>query len=228
MSETYMEGDLEEFMETNGVIPYVVYECILTTKADEETNAAPMGVIFEKNALLLKPFKNTKSYRLLTRVPYGVINFTDDVEIFYITTFGEETDFNKLFTSSVSVPAPSLKNAYAKLEFVVGSLKNECEDRAVFRCKVLKALWRKREARPYTRAEHAVIESLIHATRVKFFLEHNMTQEAMRLVSLIKHYDAIISRIAPNTIYSSIMDKLKALILSWSSPTLAPDFFDFQ
>ena len=215
MSEAYVEGSLREFMETNRIIPRVIYECILTTRADGETNAAPMGVIFEEDSMLLRPFKSTKSYRLLKRAPYGVVNFTDDVEVFYITTFGAESDFNELFAPSVSVPAPSLVNAYARLEFFAESLVEEDDNRAVFRCKVLKALWKRREAKPYTRAEHAIIESLIHATRLKFFLERGMSQEVIQLARLIKHYDALISRVAPNTIYSSIMDKLKALISSW-------------
>lgn len=228
MSGAYSEGDLKKFMETNHVTPNVVYECILTTKAYNETNAAPMGVIFDDNAALLRPFKNTKSYRLLIRAPYGVINFTDDVEIFYITAFDAETDFNKLFTPSTSVPVPSLIGAYARLEFVVEDLVSEDENRVVFRCKVLKALWKRREAKPYTRAEHAIIESLIHTTRIKFFLERGMTREAIQLALLIKHYDALISRIAPNTIYSSIMIKLKALISSWSTFGFPPNFFEFQ
>jgi hypothetical protein len=228
MSEAYVEGSLKDFMDTNHVIPRVVYECILTTKADGETNAAPMGVIFEEDGILLRPFKSTKSYRLLKRAPYGVVNFTDDVEVFYITTFGAESDFNELLTPSVSVPAPSLANAYAKLEFFVESLVDEDDNRAVFRCKVLKALWKLREAKPYTRAEHAVIESLIHATRLKFFLESGMIQEAIQLAHLIKHYDTLVSRVAPNTVYSSIMVKLKALISSWglSGPLLG--LFEFQ
>ncbi|MEM1992150.1 MAG: DUF447 family protein [Nitrososphaerota archaeon] len=228
MSETYTEGDLKKFMEANHVIPRVVYECILTTKAGDEANAAPMGVVFEDDAMLLRPFKNTKSYRLLTRAPYGVINFTDDVEIFYITAFDTKIGFNELFTSSISVPVPSLTNAYARLEFVVEGLVSEDDERAVFRCKVLKALWKRREAKPYTRAEYAIIESLIHATRIKFFLERGMTQEAIQLALFIKHYDALISRIAPNTIYSSIMNKLKVLISSWSPFNLPPNFFEFQ
>ncbi|MCS7136410.1 MAG: DUF447 family protein [Nitrososphaerota archaeon] len=228
MSEVYMEGNLKEFMDMNRIIPHVVYECILTTRADNETNAAPMGVVFENDAVLLRPFKNTKSYRLLTHSPYGVINFTDDVELFYITTFDTGSDFNELFAPSISVPVPSLIDAYAKLEFIIDGLVNEDENRAVFRCRVLKALWKRREARPYTRAEHAVIESLIHATRIKFFLECGMTQEAIRLAYFIKHYCALVYRIAPNTIYSSIMDKIKALISSWGLSTPLTNFFEFQ
>ncbi len=228
MYEAYTEGDLRKFMKMNHIIPNVIYECILTTKADNETNVAPMGVVFEHDTVLLRTFKNTKSYKLLTRVPYGVINFTDNVEIFYVTTFNTEIDFNELLTSSTSVPVPSLINAYAKLEFSVEEVVCEDDNKVVFRCKVLKALWKRREARPYTRAEHAIIESLIHATRIKFFLEHGMIQEAIRLTLLVKHYDALISRIAPNTVYSSIMNKLKVLISSWGLSSPLSTFFEFQ
>ncbi|MEM2910652.1 MAG: DUF447 family protein [Nitrososphaerota archaeon] len=228
MPDVYAEGSLEEFIEINRIIPRIVYECILTTGAGDETNAAPMGVVIKKDMIVLRPFKTTKSYRLLMRAPYGVVNFTDDVEVFYATAFDTEGSFSELLTASVSVPTPSLANTYARLEFVVDSVADEHGDRATFNCRVLKALWKHGYIRPYTRAEHAIIESLIHATRIKCFLERGMAQEAVRLALLVKHYDALVSRIAPNTVYSSIMDKLRTLISGWGLSGLSPCSFEFQ
>lgn len=228
MSDAYTEGSLEEFMERNRIVPNVVYECILTTGAGEETNAAPMGVVFKNGTVVLRPFKTTRSYKLLMRFPYGVLNFTDDVEVFYAATFGKEGCLNELLTASTSVPAPSLANVYAKLEFVVGRVEGEDGERVTLSCNVLRAFWKRRDARPYTRAEHAVIESLIHATRIKFFLEHGMMQEAMQLALLVKHYNALVSRIAPKTVYSSVMDRIMGLISGWGIPRLFPSPSELQ
>jgi len=54
--------------------------------------------------------------------------------------------------------------------------------------------------KPITRAEFAVLESLIHSTRVKVYKDLKIFDELENLLSLIEYYEKLIRRVAPNSI----------------------------
>lgn len=212
----WFEGTLEDYIKFSGLSNGIIYESIVTTGENEDVNAAPMGVIFQRdNFAIIKPFKVTKTYELLSRFRHGVINFTDDVYLFYITTFKGEDDWSSFLERSKYVKSPSLANAYAKLEFEVVDIIDIDDARVEIRCKVVKALWRYREPKPYTRAEHATIESLIHATRVIYYIQAGMYKDAERLLEAIKTYEEIVRRVAPSSIYLEIIQRILKMLVSF-------------
>ena len=61
----------------------MIVETIVTTVgADGAVNCAPMGVEWGEDALVLKPFLETVTYRNLQETGVAVVNLTDDVMVF--------------------------------------------------------------------------------------------------------------------------------------------------
>ncbi|MCX8191811.1 MAG: hypothetical protein N3F06_03290, partial [Nitrososphaerales archaeon] len=69
----------------------------------------------------------------------------------------------------------------------------------------------------YCRANFITIESIIHATRVRAFLSQKRLSEADELIRLIEYYNTTVCRIAPNSIYSTIMSNLLKRVNEWKS-----------
>src|SRR5687768_6973073 len=61
----------------------IVVETIVTTmSAAGEINCAPMGVEWDDESIVLKPFLETATYRNLVATGAAVVNLTDDVRVF--------------------------------------------------------------------------------------------------------------------------------------------------
>ena len=60
-----------------------------------------------------------------------------------------------------------------------------------------------------------MIEAIIHATRIKMFLTQGREGEARRLMDMVEHYQRLISRVAPDSEYSRIMEDIIARIDVW-------------
>jgi hypothetical protein len=68
----------------------------------------------------------------------------------------------------------------------------------------------------YCRAKALTLEAIIHATRVKAFVNEEKQQKDIRkLLVTIKNSLDIINRVAPNSMYAAIMDDLMQRIDSW-------------
>ena len=61
----------------------MIVESIVTTIAEDGVvNCAPMGVEWSDDAITLKPFLETATYRNVFRARAAVVNLTDDIRIF--------------------------------------------------------------------------------------------------------------------------------------------------
>lgn len=70
-------------------MPAVIIEAILTTIDDQgRVNIAPMGVDWGDDALVIKPFLETTTFRNVHATRTAVVNLTDDVLIFARTAIG--------------------------------------------------------------------------------------------------------------------------------------------
>lgn len=70
-------------------MPAVIIEAILTTIDDQgRVNIAPMGVDWGDDALVIKPFLETTTFRNVRATRTAVVNLTDDVLIFARTAIG--------------------------------------------------------------------------------------------------------------------------------------------
>ena len=53
----------------------VIYEALVTTINDESPNFAAMGVIFDKELLIMRPYTNTMTFENLQSVKECVVHF---------------------------------------------------------------------------------------------------------------------------------------------------------
>ena len=61
----------------------MIVETIVTSlSADGAINLAPMGVEWAEDAIVLKPFLDTATYRNVAATSAAVVNLTDDVRVF--------------------------------------------------------------------------------------------------------------------------------------------------
>ena len=204
-----------------GFVRNGIVETIVST-FDKKNNpiAAPMGVsTVDEKHITLSIFKTTKTYRNLKEKKCGVANITSDPTLFHRTVFKDVNPGGKLpkkwFTHASNVDAPYLRNTDAFIEFRVTNLTGSGEKAKVL-CRVHKILVIRNELQVYHRAKSAVIESIIHATRIEIFLASGQKKEAKELVNLVNHYTKIINRVAPNSAYSQIMVDIQNRIKRWN------------
>lgn len=208
--DAWYEGSLEDYIKFSNASVGIIYESIVTTGEGDDVNTAPMGIEIcgDGSSIIIRPFKDTRTYALLSSFGHGVANFTDDVYAFYITTFGGKSDWSHLLAGSAYVKSPSLSNAYARLEFNASKIEDIDGDRAEVTCRVIRVFWRCREPRPYSRAEHAVLESLVHATRILHYARKGKLEDAERLMEILGMYRGLVGRTAPSSIYMEIIEGL--------------------
>ena len=200
----------------------VIFETIVSTyDLEGEPNAAPMGVTMENSQCLrIRPFISTATYKNLKAKKCAVVNLTTDPELFYVTAFKEVAPNGKLpkalFSRAKSVDAPKLIMTDASVEVSVSGIDCSESDRAALSCDVKLVKAAKMMPKAYCRASFATIEAIVHATRVKVFLERREEQEQVfRFLERIRICHEVVSHVAPDSRYAQIMSDLTQRIKAW-------------
>ncbi|MEM3072123.1 MAG: DUF447 family protein [Candidatus Bathyarchaeia archaeon] len=68
---------------------------------------------------------------------------------------------------------------------------------------------------PYCRGLFASIECIIHATRIREYIQEKRFDEVKKLLLLIKHYRGLIDRVSPSSVYSQIVDDVMRDVKRW-------------
>lgn len=159
----------------------MIVETIVTT-VDEggRVNCAPMGVEWGDDAIVLKPFLDTATYRNIVATDAAVVNLTDDVRV-----FARAAVSNPQYATvpAVAVSGVVLADCCSWREVRVRSLdstppRSRIETRVVHRGV-------RREFIGFNRAGHAVIEAAIYATRVHLLPRPFIESELARLQVIV-------------------------------------------
>ena len=202
----------------------VIVETIVTTyNVDGQANAAPMGVTMENpQRVVLRIYTSSLTYKNLQSKRCGVVNVTCDAELFYRTAFKEVNPNGKvpqdLFEKAETVDAPRLRAAEAHIEVAVADIRQFDVERAEVICDVKLIQAASVFPKAYCRALFATVEAIVHATRVKAFINYEDRQkreQALKLLETIKECNDVVNRVAPNSRYSEIMADLNQRIDSW-------------
>ena len=177
----------------------IIYEAIITTYDQEkQSNAAPMGFIVNKEKqVIIKPYKESDTYKNLRNQKECIINITHDPDLFVKSTLFQDFLIDDFFIESSIINAPILKACKENhLALKVIKEKKE-EDRGVYYCKIIQANLKKEYIQPYTRAFSSLIEILIHSTRVIYFsqIDGSNNPKVKQLMELIEHHSQIIFRV---------------------------------
>jgi len=153
---------------------------VSTLDAAGRPNVAPMGIGLEGDAILLRPFRSALTCANLEALGEGVVHFTDDVLVFARCAL---QTYLPPHHPAAKVRGIVLDDACSWREFVVTD-KDLTAERALFRARVV-AGGQGREFLGFNRAQHAVVEATILATR-RHLLERASILDAMaRLEPLV-------------------------------------------
>lgn len=172
-----------------------------------------MGITPLRGAkVAIRPFTDTATYHNLLRTGCATINFCSDPLLYYFSAlkFLKGDRLKGMFKRSSAVDSPELRKADAVLGVNVERVSGEGEKRALFECVIVSAKEPKvKRVEPYSRAPHALMECIIHATRIRAYAESDLN-EAKRLLNLIEHHRSIISRVAKRSVYAQAADEIYA------------------
>ncbi|BDG60444.1 DUF447 domain-containing protein [Caldinitratiruptor microaerophilus] len=160
----------------------MILECIVTTRSPAGCiNVAPMGVVPRGDAMVLRPFRDTTTYRNLVATRQAVVNSTDDACLFAHAALG---DVRPPFVPARRVHGAILAGACRYWEVEVESIDGT-PDRAEILCRVV-AEGRLRDFIGFNRARHALLEATILATRLHVLPPAEVVAELERLALIVR------------------------------------------
>jgi len=163
-----------------------ILEGVVTTlNEDRSVNISPMGPIVDPQlkTLVLRPFRTSKTYQNLKRTGQGVFHVTDNVKLIAQTAVGTPDPLPRL-AATQKIDAMALVDACRWYEFTVESLDDRDERTWIVAQTV--AQQHNRDFFGFNRAQHAVLEAAILATRVSLLPVEQVLTELQRLQSPVK------------------------------------------
>ena len=159
----------------------VIIESIVTSvDADGTVNCAPMGVEWGDATIVLKPFLETATYRNLLSTRTAVVNLTDDVRVFALAAISNP---EYATTPATHVRGVVLADCCSWREVEVRTIdstppRSRIETEVVHRGS-------RREFIGFNRAQHAVLEAAIYATRLHILERAFVESEMVRLQVIV-------------------------------------------
>lgn len=151
----------------------MIRECIVTTQNDEgRLHVAPLGLIEDGAGWVIAPFRPSATLDNLRATPFAVASFTDDALVFAGCLTG-----NKDWPTrpAEQVPGAFLEGALAHLELAVEHVEED-ELRPRFHCRIVHE-GNHAPFKGFNRAQAAVIETAILATRLKMLPREKVETE---------------------------------------------------
>lgn len=163
-----------------------ILEGVITTlNQDASVNISPMGPIVDAQleTLVLRPFRTSTTYENLRRTGEGVFHVTDDVLLVAQAAVGVPEPLPRLAPAQ-KVTGMALADACRWVEFEVVSLE-DFDQRTTIVARTV-ARHANREFFGFNRAQHAVLEAAILATRIHLLPAEDILAELQRLESPVK------------------------------------------
>ncbi|MGF1642326.1 MAG: DUF447 domain-containing protein [Thiotrichales bacterium] len=154
-----------------------IRECIITTyRHDGSAHVAPMGVHVLEDSLMVAPFKPSTTLDNLQRDGVAVINQTDDVRVYAGCVTGRR-DWPTHPAEILN--APRLADCLAHTEIAVDHIEDDVL-RPRFYCRIVHQA-NHHPFQGYNRAQAAVIEAAILATRLGMLEREKIVREIQYL-----------------------------------------------
>lgn len=151
----------------------MIRECIVTTMGEEgKAHISPLGLIEDGVGWIIAPFRPSTTLDNLRTTPFAVANFTDDVLVFAGCLTGTKDWPTR---PAAKVPGAVLDGTLAHQELAVESVEDD-EVRPRFHCRIV----HEESHAPFkgfNRAQAAVIETAILASRLKMLPREKIEQE---------------------------------------------------
>ena len=169
-------------MPTLGEDGKIVEGVVTTLNEDGSTNISPMGPIVDHNftRILFRPFQTSTTYKNLFLRRQGVFHVTDDVGLIAKAAVGQLTPLPRLVAAK-EISGMALADACRRYEFEVESI-DDSQQRSLITARTI-AVERIRDFLGFNRAQAAVIEAAILATRIHLIPAEELSAELERLKS---------------------------------------------
>ena len=155
----------------------MIVETVTTTlNPDGTVNCAAMGVEWGEEAIVIKPYRSTRTLRNLRTTGAAVVNLTDDILLFTRAALDDPYPPTR---PAATVAGAVLADACSWREVTVEGIELDGA-RASVRTRVV-ARGRGREFVGFNRAAHAVLEAGIVASRARRLPADEVRQELGRL-----------------------------------------------
>jgi uncharacterized protein len=158
-----------------------VIETVVTTlNPDGSVNCAAMGVEWDEQRIVIKPFRATRTLRNLRATGAAVVNVTDDILLFSQAALGDPHPPTR--------PAASIDGAILDDACSWRELRVEAIDDSAARARVDTLVVDRGSGREFlglNRARHAVLEASILASRARRLPADELRAELRRLQVLV-------------------------------------------
>lgn len=211
--------DIEEKLKALGFTEGPIYEIILTTlNPDGSGNSAPMGVVMTgPSALEIKPFKTSTTYKNLKKFGKACVNVISDPGIYLATAFKGE-DLPGFLVPYIDGEL-RLGHSDAHI-FIESNSSDESEHRVTFTCSILSVEVANSKPRVFSRGRARAIEAIIHATRIKVFLEEGPRERVESLIKRFCECKDVLDRVSsPESTESKVIVEIDRLIGDWRKGT---------
>ena len=162
-----------------------ILEGVATTlNQDGSVNISPMGPIVdpELSTLVFRPFQTSTTFLNMQRSRQGVFHITDDVNLIAQAAVGTPAPLPRLVEAE-QIDGRAIADACRCYEFRVESIDDR-EDRATVLARV-EQVRRNRDFIGFNRAQHAVLEAAILATRIHLLPAEEVERELSRLQVMV-------------------------------------------
>ena len=158
-----------------------IIETVVTTiNPDGSVNCGAMGVEWDAERIVIKPFRGTRTLRNLRATGAAVVNVTDDLLLFSQAALGDPHPPTR---PAASVPGAVLADACSWREVRVEAIDDDAQRPRVTTVVVDRGV--QREFLGLNRARHAVLEASILASRARLLPPEDIRAELRRLQVLV-------------------------------------------
>ena len=158
----------------------IIESLVTTLDSGGRANFAPMGVEWGETEIVVKPYRETTTFRNLVETGEAVVNLVDDVSYYVASALG-----SPVFPAGAAVEVRGLVlDAACSWREIRVRDANTAEPRARFACAVVHRGTR-REFLGYNRARNAVLEATILATRTRFLAIDEIRAEYHKLQVIV-------------------------------------------
>jgi uncharacterized protein len=159
----------------------VIVETVVTTiNPDGSVNCGAMGVEWDEERIVIKPYRGTRTLRNLRATGAAVVNLTDDILLFSQAALG---DPQPPIRPATSVEGAVLDDACSWREVRVEAIDDSADRARV--STVVVGRGSGREFLGLNRARHAVLEASILASRARLLAADDICAELARLQVLV-------------------------------------------
>ncbi|MCG8449670.1 MAG: DUF447 family protein [Pirellulales bacterium] len=160
----------------------IVEGIVTTLNLDQSVNISPMGPIVDAHfqRFVLRPFRTSTTYQNLKRTGQSVFHVTDDVKLFAQAALGTP-ELSPAMEPAVAVEGNILTEACRWYALKVDKL-DDAQDRTQIEALCVDQ-GRLRDFLGYNRAQHAILEAAILATRLHLLSAEDILEALGRLES---------------------------------------------